>query len=63
MELPICHPSGSFNIEAACRFLENLWTPCVLIYAVGVEAHFFSRDRLLSFSVPQYLVANIVRRE
>jgi hypothetical protein len=27
MELALCHPSGTWNLEVALIFLENLWTP------------------------------------
>jgi len=27
MELAVCHQSGTYNLEVAPRFMENLWTP------------------------------------
>jgi len=56
MELGICFLSGCFNLEAVCRFLENLWTPVFefMEYEQKDTFFFFSRQVVVFVIVTMY---------
>jgi hypothetical protein len=63
MELVSCHPSGTWSLVVAHRYLENLWTPEHIKEfhkKVLYELQFSLNDHSMLLLLPSHLVASYV---